>query len=613
MLPAHFVCGRTPAICCMVNFMPLRFRKQLKSKWIFQIVLPAAFFLICCCLLYNVYTLFFQISLELESDAAEHLHSAYLLSVGERPYLDFIQNHPMLFHHFLVWAEKAFNLTTTRDLATVGRTVIFGHFIICLLVFFFWTTRILKSRPKGIIWLFLLTTSWAMVDIYNPGFYWMWELRPDFICYGQTLLGLFFIYLWLEKQEKGPSIRPLLYGIAGGCLIGFGNSVLPKGIPFIGAFALTLLTATFLAGRNTFSSWMNRKFLFSAAAIGIAICLSFIAGMILDCHLSDVPVQKWLAAVFQLNSRKHIIFSNTEANPVAPLLETFSIPLSLTLLLIGWIVWELINLDIRNSSRNNHLYIWLFAIFAILINLILPAYSTGVTWNYYFIPSIFSAAAICLMLLLRVRELCIQHLPENSLTLSHGAILLLIAFIVVQVLNVPFHAITQVGARKAAAREVAEISPDNFIINNTLPGDFVYLGYPDQIPTKSRNWGYYFMLTRATNFWKDCYSLGLGPDPQKAWGDGFGENPPDAITFTTPEALSEFIFLARKCQQVDVSWIIDEIQARYTLMGCRQATIYARNDKVTYLESIGWKKVADKKWTITTPLLWDLSNVAPEP
>lgn len=563
------------------------------KKKIIGFVVFILFLVVGLAFLYNVYSLFFPISLHLESDSAEHLHAAYLLSIGERPYLDFIQNHPMLFQHFLVWIEKAFNISGTRELAIVARTVLFANFLICLVVFALWTSRIVKDRPKGLIWAGTLLAAWAMLDIYNPDFYWMWDIRPDFICYGQTLLGLFFVYLWIENRNRKKSAAALTLGIIGGFLIGFGNAIIPKGIPFLGGFALSLVILGISGNRNILTTWLDWKTLGGAIAIGLTVVFSFAIGMALDCLLSNIPIHTWYTAVFTLNSQKNIIFSNIEDNPITPLLDAFSIPLPLVIVLIGWIVWELINFNIRNNNRNSHPQIWLFAIFTILINLILPVFSNGVTWNYYYIPSILSQALICLMLLLRLAELCKKHPFKGSLKIYNGAIILLIAFVVIQITNVPLYSIAKIGERKAAAKEVDEISPDDFLTNDVLPEDFVYLGFPYQIPTKSRDWGYYLLLPGATNFWEKCYDLGLGPDPQEAWKKGFGGNPPDAIAITTPDLLSELIFKVKKCHRLDISWLLDEIRERYVLVERSKLSLYVLKDHLPLLEARGWQKVSE--------------------
>ncbi|RJQ70889.1 MAG: hypothetical protein C4519_19990 [Desulfobacteraceae bacterium] len=444
-------------------------------------------------------------------------------------------------------------------------------------------------------WAAFLLITWAMLDIYNPGFHWMWDIRPDFICYGQTLLGLYLIHLRIERSDKGPNPKNLLWAAVGGSLVGFGNAIILKGIPFIAAFVLTQVTIALKDDRAKFYSLMNFRNLRKSFIIGASAVFSFCAWVAVDCYLSKVQVGKWVSAVILLNSRKHFIFSNAGTNPIAAILEPFSVSLPLALVLVGWIIWELLNSENSARLKNSCLPVWLFSIFTILINIILPAYSNGVTWSYYFIPSVFAAAAICLVLVLRLWQIYRLRPFARPFSISQVAVVLIAGFIAVKIVNTPMYAISQWSARQTAAKEVEAASPDDFGIEERLPKDFVYLGYPDQTPIKSRNWNYYFMLARSTDFWRDCYILGLGPDPQQAWGKGFGDNPPDAIAFTQRGELSRFVFFVRECQHIDISWLFDEVRENYVLMGTRGASLYVRKDRVSHLKSQGWRILASSK------------------
>jgi hypothetical protein len=566
-----------------------REKKKLLYGRIANHIVLAFLLFIGACLLYNIYTLFFPLRTVIEADGAEHLHAAYLLSIGERPYLDFIQNHPMLFEHFLVWAERFFGITSTRNLALVARVVIFGHFILCLVVFGLWTSRMVGKRPKGMAWVAMLFTAWAMLALYNPQFHFMWEIRPDFICYGQTLLGLYLIFLWIERLDITHNRGALIWAIVGGGLIGFGNAIIPKGIPFIAGFALTLVCAALLTSRAELINRMNRRNIIGLVYIGMAGALSFIAWMVIDCHLSRIPISKWVAAVFLLNSRKHFILSNAGTNPVTTLLELFAVSLPLALALSGWIVWELINFDKANLGKNKRVYLWLFSIYTVITNIILPTYSNGMTWSYYFAPSFFSAAAICLMLLLWLWQSYELHPFKKPFSISHGVMILIAAIIAIHAGSNATHSFKQPRIRRAEAKAIAKTGADDFAIETILPKDFIYFGPPDRIPIKSRNWGYYFMLERATGFWTDCYALGLGPDPRKVWRKGFGHNPPDAIAFAPFSEVSRFVYCVNEYQHINISWLFDEIRTNYVLLQTKGASLYIRKDRVPDLESKGWR------------------------
>ena len=170
---------------------------------------------------YNIYTSFFPISMGLHIDEAEHLHVAFLLSEGQKPFVDFIENHPTLFNHYLRWLRDITGVTTTRDWAFYARTTIFAHFLVCLVVFCCWTSNLISHRPRGWPWIGLLVCAWGMEGLYNSCLYTIGKIRPDWICYAYTLLGCYLFYLHFRHRSgtgNGNSYRSLL--VLGGILIG---------------------------------------------------------------------------------------------------------------------------------------------------------------------------------------------------------------------------------------------------------------------------------------------------------------------------------------------------------------------------------------------------------
>lgn len=152
---------------------------------------------------YNTCTAFFPISMELGHDEAEHLHVAYLLSEGQKPFVDFIENHPTLFNHYLGWLRHVTGVTSTCDWAFYARTTIFAHFLICLVVFYCWTSNLVSHRPRGWARIGLLICAWSIiVGLYNwrPNF--IWQIRPDWICYAYTLLGCYLFYLHFRHRSR---------------------------------------------------------------------------------------------------------------------------------------------------------------------------------------------------------------------------------------------------------------------------------------------------------------------------------------------------------------------------------------------------------------------------
>ncbi len=549
---------------------------------------------IAICLFYNIFTLFFPITIGLAHDEAEHLHVAYILSHGQKPFVDFVENHPTLFNHYLKWLNEIFDISSSRDLAIGARVTIFIHFVLCLIIFSLWISRLIKTRPTALNWIGMLLIPWIIIDLYHPHLYPMWQIRPDFICYAYTIWGCYLIYLWSVKHHNKTIRYPALMLVAGGILIGFGNAILPKGTVILVSMFLVLVTAKLIQSPKSYSFWPD-SFKFKGFVIaGLCAFIAFTASMLFDCYLSHIDPAKWLSAVFILNTHKHIVFTQAEVNPVTSIVYISSVSFILTLFLIVWIIWEISNIRSLDNEREGERYLWLFAIFIILINLISGTYSNGATFSHNFIPSIFAIVLIYLLLLLRVRQVWQKELNHKLLRPQLIGVSIVFAFAVTQILLDPVESILRYQHRKDDLKEVKMIASTDFLRDKLLPKSLVYFApYIQYTPVKAQHWGYYFMLSDNQGFWQDCYQLGLGPNPQKIWGNGFGKNPPDALAFSDPAvdpvSVQRFISTIWNCQGLNANWITKEIEENYIPMRCRWLFLYVRYDKVPYLKALGWR------------------------
>ena len=153
--------------------------------------------------------------------------------------------------------------------------------------------------------------------------------------------------------------------------------------------------------------------------------------------------------------------------------------------------------------------------------------------------------------------------------------------------------------------KIEAVTRDDRLREGTLPESFVYLAeFSWRVPVKARHWGYHFMLVNHKDFWKDCYRLGLGPDPQEAWGNGFGENPPDALAFSSVNELMEFAVALEYCQGIDGTWLLDEVKNNYVFMNTRGESIYVRLDRVPYLQKRGWRMGQSKETLVASMTLY---------
>ena len=573
--------------------MALKLHKDITRIKLFWLCGAVYLLVIALSISYNMYTSFFPISIRLCHDEAEHLHVAYLLSEGQKPFVDFIENHPTLFNHYLRWLGDITGVTTTRDWAFYARTTIFAHFLICLVVFCCWTSNLISHRPRGWPWIGLLVCAWGMVGLHSGWLYFMWQIRPDWICYAYTLLGCYLFYLHFRHRSgtgNGNFYRSLL--VLGGILIGVGNAILPKGIIILVAFVFTLLTKHLIYGADipreiTLDSDVKDFGIFVLAGV-----FSFLGAMLFDCYLSRIGMDEWINAVFLLNQKKHIIYTSTETNAVTWLINIFSAGFPVMLGLAGWLIWELSRLRLERKNDGIGSLI-LFSLFTIITSLLMPSYTHGATWPYNYIPSLLAVAAIYLVLLLRVYHLCMASLSHNVSKLRIYSLAAIVTVVLVHTTVQPVNSVRKYQLRKALSRKVQMLAPSDYLPDQALPTSLVYLTrYPYTIPVMAHHWGYHFMLSEASNFWEDNYKLGLGPDPSEVWESGFGDSPPDAIAFQNSTEVIRFILELQYCQHLNAGWLIDAINRDYVRMQYKQykyPSIYVRRDNVAYFEGRGWQ------------------------
>lgn len=540
---------------------------------------------------FNIFSRFFPVDVELAHDEAEHLHAAWLMSQGDRPFVDFIENHPMLYNHFLGAIRALFSLETARAWAFAARITVAGHFLLFLGVLGLWLTRLLRRRPHGVFWGALLVTALASLHFTDPYFGTIWQFRPDYICHAWTLAGCFLIWkVFVGNKLKMGGGQVLSLALAGG-LIGVGNAVLPKGMILIGAFALTWAAAELLKKDDPFWEWLTLK---NFLGIGIAgvFCLLFFAGFVLlDCHLSGITVEHWISGVIRINGQRHLVPTLVEENPITHFVNLFSLPLPLLIGFLLWAVWEGSRLRHLEEEDPGRQQLWLMAFFVVVLNLLLAPYSNGITWTYYFIPSFFACAVLCLLLYVRVGDTIGQKgiKFKNPVALLGLAAVLL--YISARLIGQPLEMADQIRDRHVARGEVQVYCPADFNQDQHLPRDFIYLVYSAyRMPVMSRQWNFYYMLWENQGFWNDCKRFGIGPNPSQDWArERFVQNPPDAALFSSYMELYRVISSVFECHHIDVSWLKEELEKGFVPVQKKQLKMLVRRDRLETLLKVGWK------------------------
>ena len=543
------------------------------------------------CAVANLLMAIFPIDYELGHDEAEHLHVAYLLGQGQRPYIDFIENHPTLFNHFLNWVRTFFNLKTVRQWAFIARVTILFHIILMFFVFYLWISKIIRKRPGGLLWLSIIFLSFSFVGYYNEQLALMWQIRPDWISYAYSLIGLFLFFLYVSKEGKQNSlVANLLLLLPGAFFVGLGNAILPKGFILIMGICAGLITLLIIR-KLDIEYFISRRFIIGTLVFTLFSFLTFWIFAIIDCYLSKITIKSWIKANFIINSIKHLPLTNDENNPISSFMPIFSINFILFLLLCFWSAYYL-----SEERENNYFKIntnlLIIAIFVIITNIFITAFGNGLSWPHYFIPCVFGALLIYLILLLDVHEK-IKRLFQKDLIYPRRFLSLLPILIITIIPAKQLIEVYPAFLTRQANLSNSLVSKNNDYLNDAImPPNLLYFSpKPTEMPIMAKHSGYYFMLVIDKKIWQDFYRLGLGPNPEENIRNVFDQNCPDIVALQGPIKLYEFISTAYKVQEINLEWLIDTVQKNYVLISKSINRVYVKKDLVPYMESLGWKKV----------------------
>jgi hypothetical protein len=540
---------------------------------------------------YNLYASVFPLGTLPLADDGEHLHVAYLLGQGKRPFIDFMENHPMLFNHFLWQLHEIGGDISVRTWNIYSRIILLGHFLLCILSLTLWAAQIIRPRLQGRSWFIAVLLALCMTGFFHDFFYFNWHLRPDYISHAYTLLGSYLVYI--SFYSKRP--RRFLWLLLGGMLIGFGNAILPKGVFLLLPMILVLISSWLLRLRDIKKDCLDKANILSASVAAISIAISFLLGMLLDCRLSNISPTNWLSGVVHLNSKKHIIYTVHETNPVTSVVNAFGLDFLSCILLLLWGIWQCGRINVLSSeNRHGDIYLTWFLFFVIAIGLLLPSFSNGVTWPYTYIPSLFAVFLIYLLIVNRIGYLLSN---DNILTIKWRVITLFVLVILFfshillpQLANAYIH----FQSRHAEQKIINILAPDDYLPEVKMPKDLTYLSqFPHQAPIKAMHWEYHFFLVLDHGFWQDSYNLGLGPDPA-TWTSKFLDNPPDVLAFSNDQEILEYIVALSKCQNIANTLILNKIKEEYQRITNQGVSIYIKKIYVQRMLDSGWRVHYDK-------------------
>jgi hypothetical protein len=538
---------------------------------------------------YLFYAVLFPIASDLAHDEAQHLHIAFLLSQDQRPYLDFLDTHPTLFHHGLWWLRTVSGAVTTRAWATLVRVIIAGHVLLALGVLYAMLARMLEDRPRGVGWNVLCLGALAMVGLHRcalPGL-WptggsLWQIRPDWLCHAYTLLGVWLGVQALWAPSPWSWRRRVLWSLLGGVCVGIGNAIIPKGVVLLGAAGVGSVLAPSVVGGSLIAPGQRRCCLALGGLWGFALLGTWSLTVLADCHASGIPLEVWWRAVIRLNALTHIPQTVFDSNPIATLIHLASVALLPLLALFGWLMWEL--LTPRPAGARGPRAVLVGAVLVVSSNLVLGPLTNGVVWPYYFAPAFLALVAIYLVLLLRLWQ---GRRDWNWGTRGPWRVLAVV--IACHLLLRPLWATVVMGNRARQQANALSVCATDYVADGCLPHTLTYwVRWPYQMPVLAQHWGYYFISVADTRLWRDAAQLGLGPPLPHGVQDAFVAHPPDVIAIGGPREVAEYVWDAARLQNVDLHWLLQALPEEYQLLEREGRQLYARHDHTALLASYGW-------------------------
>lgn len=583
-----------------------------KLSWLIGLSLVALF------LGTDIWSAFRYQDYRLSHDEAEHLHVVYALERGERPYIDFLENHPVLPHLGLMVAAQSLNLAEPAQVYQFARTVIAVHFLGTLAILWLMTCRWRRTSatdPMGlalfatVIW---LSGIWAQSTEWTWGHRSLWHLRPDWICLFYAILGTYLHYRSFDELLTHNRRLNLLLLAAGAVCVGLSTAILAKSILVFIPYVLTIVVVASLWPERSRAQVSNHRrpiLVGNVLFVGTALLVSAVL-VTLEIRGSGTTLAAYVASNFELNSFKHIPLNAHDFNPLNILrsLSGLSFPA-----LVGTLAWLIhrFALSIRQDDMRlagGLLLIW----FAVAINIVFPAYGNGLAWPWYFIPSLLALwvalylighDALQLLALTFRRGGYFERISSPRSPLRYIAIT---ALMLIAAIEIAVHALATLDRARAtsqARRDTAILLGTQlpaFLLETRLPSDLTYFVFePQQKPANARAWGYFHMLSHDAMWWVDNHRFGFGPDPEDYWRTLYGSQPPDVIALT---GVNDFISRRTRigaAQGIELSWLWGEVKKSYTCVTDGLIRLQVRNTLLGRFSSGTWRTCPPSPYDFT--------------
>lgn len=551
----------------------------------------------------HAWTVWQPASMELGYDEAEHLHVVFALERGERPYRDFIENHPVLPHLLLSALRRLAGADDSMAVYRLGRSLALLHALGVLALMLGWLHRHraalgLRLHPAATLPLGLVLPGVWSVAVETPGrFDSVWQMRADWPCYFWTLAAVLCITRTLRRHD-----RPVawLLAVGGGLCASFATALLTKSvmilIPAAVAMSVTLLRRV---GEQP-PDWPTVRRVAVLALTFVAVTVLVFAGCVaFELSATGVSLRDYLGANVGLNGSKHLTFNAVDRSGVNMLRQLSGLGLGGAVLLTG-AGFVLAARSVREGRWLRHALITFIGM-VVVFTAVLPAYTNGLCWPHYLIPAYLALALLAVLVIDaavqfagRVRlparwtlsapaATAVRHAPAALLVLLLlGGLLVRLGDLQLRQGEVRSHAL---AAEKLFGDAELRSLPDRL-----LPDDLTYLAVrPESKPVKARAWGYFFMLWGDKEMWTDNHLLGLGPDPATHWFTLYRQAPPDVIVVASRSGLREILRTVRRAQRVDVSWLDQALVDDYLCVARLGLAVHVRKALLPRFEQAGFK------------------------
>lgn len=564
-------------------------------------------------LLLSAWPAFYYTGFAMGHDEAEHLSALFSLERGEVPYRDFLENHPLLFHIALGSLKNLFQLSSGVEAYWLGKSLVFAHFALCILILVWLSARVFRreNRPTK-VWalaaIALVMPDWWLRSLWTIM---IWELRPDWICYAYALLAIVIHYDWHARsiEERDPRLRngPMLIA---GAAAGLSTAILFKSIYLFLPYALSLAFITidryrYIAYRlrHRWRQVLIANFFFLVSGFFFLSIFVFF-----ELKATGATFAEYWAANVSLNSIKHILDSPVLTNDLSP----FNV--AKEMLGIGIIIFIVIligsslRLAILARIKLSHEYFLLyFIILTVVLNLSLPAFSNGLSWPHYLIPTVIVTILFFIIILQRLFEFFSLSGPAAKRMLVVRLLVLLLPFsLILAVFSIRFTTAIILNDNLSApslisGRVATTALATHFVTESDLPKNATYLSFTARVkPVEAKAWGYYYMLYSDKGLWLDNYRLGLGPDPRTYWATLFKSTPPDIIDLKGHYDFTAKEIVVGRSQGVDIGWLWPIVTTDYICLSKQSLLedimrLYVREKWVGELKAKGWTACGPEK------------------